>query len=298
VQLFLQLFVAGIALGAIYALVALGFVVIYRASQVFNFAHGEFLMFGAFLMVSLVQAGLPWIVALAATMAGTGLLGMGVERAVLRPMIGKPIFVTIILTIFIALVMRVAVIVIWGTTERGMPLAWDRGGIVRFAGAQATHTSLLTILAAVLALAAFYVMFQRSRIGVAMRATATDQEAALGMGIPVGRIFGSTWFIAGATAALAGIFLGMPPRFVDPNLGFIALRAFPAVILGGLQSPLGAVIGGLILGLLEVLSQGYVNPRLGAFGHNFHAVFPYIVMILVLMVRPYGLFGEKEVERV
>jgi len=131
-----------------------------------------------------------------------------------------------------------------------------------------------------------------------MRATSGDQEVALALGIPVGRVFGATWFIAGALAAIGGIFLGMFPRTVDVNLGYVALRAFPAVIVGGLESPLGAVIAGLLLGVTEVLAQGYVNEHLGDFGHDFHTVFPYIVMILFLVVRPYGLFGQREVERV
>jgi branched-chain amino acid transport system permease protein len=130
-----------------------------------------------------------------------------------------------------------------------------------------------------------------------MRATSNDAEVALALGIPVGRIFGATWFLAGAYAALAGVFLSMFPSSVEPNLGYVALRAFPAVIVGGLESPAGTVIAGLALGLLEVLAQGYLNSRLGEYGHGFHTVFPYLVMIGFLMVRPYGIFGRPEVER-
>ena len=137
-----------------------------------------------------------------------------------------------------------------------------------------------------------------SRIGVAMRAAASDQEAALTLGIPVGRTLGLTWLIAGMLAALAGVFLGMFPRQVEINLAYVALAAFPAVLVGGLESALGAVIAGLALGVLQLLAQGYVNPMLGSFGHNFHTVFPYVIMILFLMFRPYGLFGEEEVKRV
>ena len=130
------------------------------------------------------------------------------------------------------------------------------------------------------------------------RATSSDQEAALCLGIPVGRIFGLTWFIAGAFAALAGVFLGMFPRTVDTNLGLIALKAFPVVIVGGLDSALGVVAAGAILGVVEVMTQGYVNPLLGPLGQNFHEVLPYLIMILFLMVRPYGIAGREEVERV
>jgi branched-chain amino acid transport system permease protein len=298
VQVFLQLLIAGLALGSIYALVALGFVVIYRSSAVFNFAHGEFLMIGAFLMITLVAAGLPWIGALALTMIVTGLLGMGVERGVLRPMVGQPVFVTVILTIFIGLVLRIFAVAIWGVSERGMPTPWDTSGIFNLGGSRVTYNSVGAIVAGAIVLVGFYFLFQRSKIGIGMRATASDQEVSLGLGIPVGKVFALSWFLAGALAALAGVFLGMFPRIVDINLGFIALRAFPAVLIGGLESPLGAVIGGLSLGVLELLAQGYINPLLGTFGQNFHAVFPYVVMIAFLMVRPYGLFGTHEVERV
>jgi branched-chain amino acid transport system permease protein len=298
VQVFLQLLIAGLALGSIYALVALGFVVIYRSSAVFNFAHGEFLMIGAFLMITLVAAGLPWIGALALTMIVTGLLGMGVERGVLRPMVGQPVFVTVILTIFIGLVLRIFAVAIWGVSERGMPTPWDTSGIFNLGGSRVTYNSVGAIVAGAVVLVGFYWLFQRSKIGIGMRATASDQEVSLGLGIPVGKVFALSWFLAGALAALAGVFLGMFPRIVDINLGFIALRAFPAVLIGGLESPLGAVIGGLSLGVLELLAQGYINPMLGTFGQNFHAVFPYVVMIAFLMVRPYGLFGTREVERV
>jgi len=165
-------------------------------------------------------------------------------------------------------------------------------------GASVLVNSLVAVVVGALALGAFQVLIRTTRLGVAMRATSCDQETALALGIPVGRIFGATWFIAGALAALAGVCLALYPRSVDVNLGFIALRAFPAVIIGGLDSVGGAVLAGFLLGVLEVLTQGYVNAHLGSFGHNFHAVFPYIAMIGFLIVRPYGIFGTREVERV
>lgn len=297
-QLFLQLLFAGLALGSIYALIALGFVVIYRSSQVFNFAHGEILMLGTFIMITLLAVGVPWVAALPASMVVTGLVGVVIERGVLRPLVGRPVFVTIILTIFVGLVVRILVTAIWGVRARGMPSPWENTGTTRILGAVVTYNALGAMAVTAVVLVGFWWLFQRSKIGVGMRATATDQEVALGLGIPVGRVFMISWFIAGALAALAGIFLGMYPRLVDVNIGFIALRAFPAVLIGGLESPLGAVIGGLALGVLELLAQGYINPNLGAFGQNFHTVFPYVIMIAFLMVRPYGLFGQREVERV
>ncbi len=295
---FLQLLTSGLAVGAVYALVALGFVVIYRASQVFNFAQGEFLAFGAFVMVALKGAGLPWGLALAGSLVATGLLGAAVERAVLRPMVGRPVFVTIILTIFVGALIRVGIVLAWGADPKGMPTPWDTTTAVEVAGASLLVNSLATVGSGLLALAVFFLVIKRTKLGVAMRATASDQEVALALGIPVGRIFGATWFLAGAYAALAGICLAMFPRQVDSNLGFVALRAFPAVIVGGLDSAGGTVVAGVLLGVLEVLCEGYVNPQLGAFGHNFHTVFPYVIMILFLVVRPYGFAGTKEVERV
>jgi branched-chain amino acid transport system permease protein len=168
---------------------------------------------------------------------------------------------------------------------------------VSIAGAQVLVSSLVGIAAGAAALGLFFFIIKRTRLGIAMRAAANDQEVALALGIPVGRVFASTWFISGAYAALAGVFLSMFPANAEPNLGYVALRAFPAIIVGGLESPPGAVIAGLALGLLEVLAQGYLNPQLGAFGHGFHTVFPYLVMIAFLVIRPYGILGRKEVER-
>ena len=292
-----QLLASGLALGAVYALVALGFVVIYRASKVFNFAQGELLTLGAFLMVTFSGWGLPWPLALAGTLLATGALAAGVERVVLRPLVGRPVFVTIILTIFVGAILRTVVLLVWGTDRQGMPTPWDETAKVAVGGARILVNSVATFVAAGLALASFFLLVRRTRLGVAMRATASDQEAALAHGIPVGRIFGASWFLAGVFAALGGVFLGMFPGTVDKDLGYVALHAFPAVIIGGLESAGGAVVAGLLLGLLEVLAQTYVNPGLGSFGLNFHAVFPYLVMIGFLMVRPYGLFGTRKVER-
>lgn len=294
---FWQLAFSGLALGSIYALIALGFVVIYRASRVFNFAHGELLSFGAFLMTSLSSAGLPWGVALAGTMLATGLLAAAIERGVLRPMVGRPVFVTIIVTIFIGLILREVVQAVWGTDVRGMPTPWETTRSVDIAGAKVLVNAVAALAAGALAFGGFFALFLKTRLGIAMRAAASDQETALALGIPVGRIFGATWFLAGAYAALAGVFLTMFPRQIDPAIGLVALRALPAVVVGGLDSPLGTVLAALLLGLLETLAQGYVNPHLGELGHDFHEVFSYLVMIAFLVARPHGLLGSKEVKR-
>lgn len=296
--LFAQLLISGIALGAMYALIALGFVTIYRATNVFNFAHGEFVTFGAYMMVACLTAGLPWIVALGVTMVATGALAGVIERTFLRKLVGRPIFVTIILTIFVGFLIRIFSALLFGTETTGVDTPWDRTGAVELFGASILYNSIAAIIATSIILAIFFVVTRYSRMGVAMRATAIDQETSLALGIPVGRIFGMTWITAGILAAIGGVFLGMFPRTVDPNLGFVALRAFPAVIVGGLESPSGAVVAGISLGVLEVLSQAYINNALGDFGRGFHEVLPYLVMIAFLVIRPHGLFGQKEVERV
>ncbi|HIA00520.1 MAG TPA: branched-chain amino acid ABC transporter permease, partial [Myxococcales bacterium] len=294
-----QLLLDGLALGAIYALVALGFVVIYRSSQVFNFAQGELLALGALSMVSLHELGVPWWLAVLGAMTISGLAGVLAERIFLRPLVGRPVFVTAIITIFVGLILRTLMVVSWGVEPLGMsPTPWAPSAEVVIFGAHVWLNSLAAIISTALALGAFFLLIKRTSLGVAMRATASDQEVAMALGIPVGRVFGSAWFIAGALAALAGILLGMAPRSVEVNLAFTALAAFPALIVGGLDSALGSVIAGLLLGVLQVLAEFYVNPYLGEFGKGFHLVFPYVVMILFMMVRPYGLMGSPEVERV
>lgn len=294
----MQLLSSGLALGAIYALVALGFVIIYRGSEVFNFAHGELLAMGAFFMVTFTGVGVPWFPALLMSMATTGVLSASLERVLLRRFVGRPVYVTIILTIVIGHVLRAVIILVWGGHQRGMPTPWDTTSTVELFGARILYNSLGAVGFGAVVMVGFVFILRYTRLGLGMRASASDQEAALAVGIPVGRVLMLTWFIAGASAALAGIFLGMFPRSVDVNLSYIALRAFPAIIVGGLDSVGGTVLAALGLGVLEVMAQGYVNPALGNFGQNLHSVFPYVVMILFLMVRPYGLFGRRQVERV
>ena len=314
---FSQLLVSGLALGVIYGLVALGFVIIYRASQVFNFAHGEFLTLGAVLMVFASSPaldtdanpfalgshgvdgwGLPWGVALLLAMSVTGAVAMVVERFVLRPLVGRPVFVTIIVTLFIGAILRVAIILIFGNDTLPILTPWEPLGTVQVGSAMLDYSSIASLIAGLIAFGAFGYLLQKTRFGIQMRATSSDQEAALGVGIPVGKILAITWFLAGAMAALAGVFLGIRDYSVDLNLGYIALRAFPAVIVGGLDSVLGAIVAGLLLGTLEVMTAGYVNALLGPWGKNLHTVMPYLAMIVVLMVRPQGLFGSEKVERV
>lgn len=289
---------AGLSLGAMYALVALGFSVIYRASRVFNFAHGELLAIGALSMASFTDMRVPWVIALVLSMLITGVVAMGIERAVVRPMIGRPVFVTIILTLFVALLLRALSIVIWGVQPHSIPSPLGDSMLSLGGSAGIPYQTIAQIVVALLALGAFFFMLGKTRLGVGMRATSADQEVAMGLGIPVGRVLGATWLFAGMLAGLAGVFAAMKhAMFGHEATIIIAFRSFPAVIVGGLTSPTGTVIAGFLLGLLEIFAPVYLGPHLGGFGKNLQDVFPYVIMIVFLMVRPYGLLGTRDVER-
>lgn len=295
---FLQLLVQGMALGAIYGLVALGFVVIYKATEVINFAHGELLLLGGFVVFFFrAELGLPFPAALVLAVAAMAAVGWTVERAVLRRMVGRPVFAVVMITIGLAIVFRQLVTARWGFEDR---LIGDPWGATRvdLGDVRVNLVSLVTIAAIAALFVLFFVFFRRTKAGLAMRATAVDQEAALAMGVPVRRVYAWSWMIAAATATVGGVFLAAFPATLSPSLGFVAFRAFPAAIVGGLDSPGGAIVGGLLVGVTEVLVQGY-QPLLAPWlGNAFHVVAAYLLMIFVLMVRPYGLFGTREVERV
>jgi branched-chain amino acid transport system permease protein len=292
---FLQLLFQGLALGCIYALVALGFTVIYRASKVINFAQGSLLLVGAYL-VSVLATGLnlPFALAVVAAIALLAAGGALFQMTVLRRMLGQPVFVLVMITIGLSIVIDSAIPAIFGGNARILGDPWGASA-VNVGGVTFNWVRIWTVLCTGLILALYFAFDRFSRYGLAMRATAADEEAALAVGVPVGRVYALTWAIAGGVAAVGGLFLAGFPSSVNPSLGDVALRAFPAVILGGLDSPPGAVVGGITIGMVEVLSSGYAP---GWLGSNFAAVAPYVVMILVLLSRPYGLFGTRPVERI
>ena len=294
----IQLLVAGTALGSIYALICLGFVVIYRATGVINFAQGGFVVLGGYLTHQFAAVmALPFALAVLLAVAGVAVLGLLLERFVLRRMVGEPIFATILITLGLLYVIEQTAAAIWGYDVLPMNDPWGVS-TVGVGGATLKVLDLWTIGAAAAVLVLFFAFFRRTTIGVAMRAAAIDPEAALAHGISPAVIHGLAWSIAGAVAVIAGVLLGGGARGVDLTLTIVAFRAFPAMILGGLESAEGAVIGGVVIGLTEVLTAAYVVPNAPWLGANFHVVMPYVVMILVLMVRPYGLFGAVEVRRV
>jgi branched-chain amino acid transport system permease protein len=292
---FLQLLFEGLSLGATYALVALGFVVIYRSSQVINFAQGAMLLLGAYLISWLaVDQGLPFFVAVVAAMLALAALGATFHRVALRPVAGRPTFVPVMITIGASIAVAALVETIFGSGQRLLGDPWGSSSF-HVAGVTITWVKLWGIVVTALALAAYFAFDRWTRWGLAMRATAGDEEATLSVGVPVRRVHALTWALAGALATLGGLFLAGFPGAPQPALGDAALRAFPAVVLGGLTSSVGAVIGGLLIGVVEVMTSGYAPASLGT---NFYAVAPYIVMIAILLVRPYGLLGTAPAERV
>jgi branched-chain amino acid transport system permease protein len=287
---FIQLTVAGLSNGAILALAALGFVLIYKASGVINFAQGQFLLIGAYVVWALtVDAGLHWALAIAGAIAVAVVLGLLVERLILRPLVGEPTISVIMVTIGLAQVLGALVQIIWGTQPHPFP-EFIPNDVVTIAGARTGENRLWALALVVLALIAFAVFFQRSRYGIAMRAVADDQQAALTMGISVRRTFALAWALAGVSAVVGGILVANLIG-VSGEVSNIGLLVFPVVILGGLDSVPGAVIGGAVIGLLTAYTGGYV-------GEGLDAVIPYVALVAILLVKPYGLFGEVRIERV
>jgi branched-chain amino acid transport system permease protein len=228
--------------------------------------------------------------------ASGAFVGVLVERVILRRMVGQPVFAVIILTIGLLFFMEQFVSSVWGFDNLNMDDPW---GIdtTRIADIVFAHKQVATLVISAVVLTAFFAYFKYSVMGVSMRAVALDQEAALAQGISARTVFAVSWAIAGGVAALAGVMQGSGPAAVEPGISFVALRAFPAMILGGLDSPGGAVVGGLTIGIVQNLTAGYQPDIAPWLGSNFHLVMPYVVMVLILLVRPYGLWGTPEVHR-
>ena len=284
---FLQLAISGISQGCIYGLIALGFVLIYKATETVSFAQGELMMLGAFGgLASMTLLGFPFWLAVIASIAGMALFGFLLERIVIRPILGQPAFSIVMLTIGIGYVARGLITMIpgIGTETRTMPVPykdeiWRVGGLV-------LNVEQMVVIAATSALCALlYTIFKYSKMGIAMQASSQNQLAAYYMGIPVKRINGMVWGLAAAVAAVAGLLLA-PITFVHANMGFIGLKAFPAAVVGGFGSLPGAIVGGLIIGIVESLA-GFYAPD------GVKDIAAYVVVLVMLMVKPSGLFGEK-----
>jgi branched-chain amino acid transport system permease protein len=293
-EFFLQLLLNGLVVGSIYSLVALGFVIIFKSSGILNFAQGEFLLLGAYVFLAISSVHAPIGAALLLTFAFSAILGLVLERLVLRPLIGEPIISVIMVTLGLSSVLRAIVQGIWGTDTRPLPSVFSLDpiqlGPLPIARGYLYSAGCVAVLLVVLTL-----FFKYARPGIAMRATADSQQVALSMGISVRRIFALSWSIAAVVSAVGGILLATLRGGVDGSLAVLGLKVLPAVIVGGLDSIGGAILGGLLIGVLENLSGGYLDP---VFGGGVKEVAPFVALVLILMVRPYGLFGKVRIERV
>ncbi|MFM1652365.1 branched-chain amino acid ABC transporter permease [Brevibacillus sp. B_LB10_24] len=293
-DIFWQLLVIGIAIGSIYALIALGFVLIYKASDAINFAQGEFVLIGTYVCLTFISSyQISFFPALLLTVLFSALLGLAVERVVLRPFIGEPVISMIMATIGLSSVLAGVVHLFWGTETRvfagifpDAPL--QLGSVVV---SQVYIWSLVTVL---VLLIIFTLLFKYSKLGIAMRATADDQQAALSVGISVKMVFAVTWAISAIVSSAGGVLLGNI-NGVNSSLALIGLKVLPVALLGGLDSIPGAIVGGFIIGVLESFAGGYLDPIMGG---GVKEVLPFVVLVFILMFRPYGLFGKRGIERV
>ena len=288
------LVLSGASIGLMYSLIALGFVLVYKATDAINFAQGEFVMLAGMIVVTVLGfSGAPLIAAIIVVVAAMIGFGFGLERVVLRPLLGRPVVSVIMATIGIAAMLRGLAPITLGIETRALPLPIGDEPIV-IGPATLPPIQVLGAVVAVVFFVAFSWFFKKSRMGVAMRAIADNQQVAQAMGINVERYFAIAWAMAGIVSALGGIVWGSMLG-VDVQIAVVGLKVFPVVILGGLDSIGGAMIGGLIVGLVESLASGYLDPYVGGGTKDFA---PYVLMILVLMVRPYGIFGRRQIERV
>lgn len=293
----LQLVAAGLALGARYGLVALGLAVVYRATGVLNLAQGAFVLLGAFLTYDAHRTwGLPFPVAVLFGMAATAAVGVVFGRFVAARLVGQPTFAVLMTTIGLLIVVTQVVSRVWGYSplDLGDPWGLDRTTV---GGVAILHKDAWTIVVALAAMATFFAFDRWAPLGVAMRAAAADAEAAAAVGIGPRRVVGLAWAMAAAIGALAGISLATGSAGVNLQISEVAFAALPAVVLGGLGSPIGAVVGGAMVGLAQVLAAGYQPRWAPGLGRGFDTVMPYLVMVAVLLVRPRGLFGQREGRR-
>jgi branched-chain amino acid transport system permease protein len=310
-QKFVRLTYAGLTDGSLLALIALGLVLVYKSTDVINFAHGEFMVIGGFVGYQLLVwlspnlgAPLAVIIGVIGMTIAAVFFGILLERFVLRPMIGEPIISVIMVTIGLSNVIAAVVGLIWGNNPQRLPVEvlpnnlFNEDGRfeLAFEGARRPlfleHENIMLIAVVFLVTAALLIFFQRSKHGIAMRATADDQQAAMSMGISIRVVFAFAWSLAAITAALAGLMIGETSVGISAaDIPVVGLRAFPVIILGGLDSISGAIIGGIAIGLIETYTGGYLDPSL-------KEIAPYIVLLVVLMIRPYGLFGQEIIERV
>jgi branched-chain amino acid transport system permease protein len=297
VAFFIEVVAGGLLAGVMYSLVALGFVLIYKASGVFNFAQGAMVFFAALTFVSLLKLGWNFWLALLVTLAVMVLLGLVIERVVLRPLVNQPPITLFMATIGLTFVLEGLSQLLWGSQPHGLelgipdvPMEW----LSQKWNINISQFDLFAAFVAGLLVAVLAVFFQKTRIGRALRAVADDHQAALAVGIPLQHIWAIVWGVAGFVALVAGIMWGVR-NGVQYSLTFVALKALPVLLIGGFESIPGAILGGLIIGASEKVAEVYVGPMVGG---GIESWFAYVVALLFLLVRPEGLFGEKHIDRV
>jgi branched-chain amino acid transport system permease protein len=294
---FFQIVISGIVVGSIYALAALGLVLVYKSSRVANFAHGQIIAAGAFITFFLtVEAGIPILVSFLASMIITFFLAMSVERIFLRRLIGEPIISVIMVTIGLASIIDGLIFITpFGTENFSFPPFLPQDSL-SFGGVSISWTQLVGVIITIILIGAFSWFFKKSTIGIAMRAVSDDQFGAMSVGISVPRVFGLAWATAGLSAAAAGCIIGNITGLNFETLQAFGIIVFPVVILGGLDSILGAVVAGIIMGLIQQFASGYLDGHFGLNGTG--DVMPYIILLIILLFKPHGLFGIHEIERV
>jgi branched-chain amino acid transport system permease protein len=280
---------SGLVIGGFYALIALGFVLVYKATEVLNFAQGDLMMLGPFLAVTLITLKVPFVLALVLSVLLMGLLGLIIERSFLRSMVGQPLFSVVLATLAISIIIRSIAGICWGHELRGFPHIFSN---VPFkVGGVAVSPSQIWAVAISLGLVIlFYLFFQYTTVGISFRAASQNQLGSVYCGISVKRVFTMSWVLAAAVGAVGGILIA-PTSMLQVEMGYMALNAFPAAILGGMESVPGAIVGGVILGVLQTLAGAYMADWI-------KKIFPWVILILILLIRPEGIFGVHKRKKV
>jgi branched-chain amino acid transport system permease protein len=287
VAIFLQFITGGLFFGGMYTLIALGIVTIYKSTRVFNLAQGWMVTLGAFMLVSLVEM-LGVVAGVIAGLAFGALLGLGIDRLLMRPLIGQPLIAAFLLTVMLAYILEGINILVWGSSSYEMPVKLP-GESIKLGEVVIGHSLLWGIGVSVLAFAAFSLFYWRTLMGRVMRATAEDHQTAQSLGLPVKGVFSLSWMLAGMLSIIGGLFLGVVSG-VNMLMYGALLGAIAVVLLGGIDSIAGAIVGGMTLGLIQSLVVGYLSPSLAD-------VIPYIILLVILIIKPYGLFGLVRIER-